>query len=185
LLDHRQSCGSVVARPGQNYADDSATGAGGRGSEQHVDRRPVPVLAWSDRQSDACVLDDHMPVWRSYKDVAVLKRIAIPRRMAGEPTRPLQDAGERARAAGRYVKHNADRRLKVWLKSSDEPAQRLDAARGGPNDDEIPSGPAVIGHADHIPRPQRTPPGGFRQNRRGRWSGGARPNRSQLSIGGP
>ena len=149
-LDLSQAGGPVVAGAGQDDADYPAV-AGLRGrAKQHIDARAVSVLARADGQPHVTILDHQVVVGRGDEDASRLEYVAVPGRPAGKRTCASQDPAQRARTSWGDVKHDADSGPQVWRKSSDYEPERLDAARGGADDDEVPSPFALIGHEHFV-----------------------------------
>ena len=126
----------------------------GRRAEQNVYGRPVSLLPWSHRKADSVVLDHEVTVRRSDQNFSDTKVIPIFGLTALQPSGPLQDARQRARAGRRDVDDYADRRREVGGEPRDHACERGDAPGGRTNDDEVTSRARIICHV--VPASQST-----------------------------
>ena len=81
-----------------------------------------------------------MVVRRRHEDVTGEEPLALGRGTGRQSTVPGEDRRQRTRRPGRHVQHDEDGRRQVVRQSPDEVGERLDAARRGAHDDDVPDG---------------------------------------------
>src|SRR5205085_136844 len=96
----------------------------------------------------AAVVDPHVAVGHADVDRPGVERVAVAGRARRQRPDAVEDGRKEALPAGGQVQDDDDRHLQVVWQTARDRLQRLDAARGGADDDEVvPALSVRLGHA--------------------------------------